>query len=261
MVMGYTSTGTLNAALLLGEGTAGYPTENIELVKNGGTVNSVTFTLDQSINGGNTGGALGEMSPQGKIALYVPNGTGSSHNADDTIQYVDATATNPTPTVIASVETNASAPAYTHFALSGGQQLPITSLQNEIDSVPEINDAGTIIFGADVYDASLSSDEAALLEWTPADIGSSPIVLLEAGQPADIDGTPSASAVESFTLSDLVQENDFYKNSVSDDNYIGVQVFYDDGSNAVIITQVPEPASMALISIAALGLLARRRQV
>ena len=259
MVMGYTSTGTLNAALLLGEGTAGYPTQNVVLVKNGGTISSSTTILEQSATGSE--GVLGELSPQGKIALYVPNG---SSDADDTVQYADATATNPTPTVIASVDTDLSTPAYTREANSNGTLLPIIKLQdtNFGSWVPEVNDAGTIIFTADVYDASLSSEEQALLEWTPADAGSSPTVLLETGQPADLDGTPSASVVDSFTLNSLVQESDFYKNALSDDNYVGVGVFYADGSSAVLVTAaVPEPASMALISIAGLGLLARRRRI
>jgi len=261
MVMGYTSTGSLNAALLVGQGTAGGSTQNIVLVTNGNTIHPVTTILDQSITAPSGPGALGELSPQGKIALYVPNGTS---DADDTVQYADATAINPTPTVIASVDTDLSTPAYTREANSNGTLLPIIKLQDSSFGswVPEVNDAGTIIFTADLYDASLSSEEQALLEWTPADAGSSPTVLLETGQPADLDGTPSASVVDSFTLNSLVEESDYYKNAVSSDNYVGVGVFYDDGSSAVLLTApVPEPASMALISVIGLGLLARRRRI
>jgi hypothetical protein len=262
MIMGYTSTGSFNAALLLGQGTAGGSTQNVVLVTNGGTIHSATTILDQSITpASGESGALGEISPQGKIALLVPNGTS---DVDDTIQYADATAASPTTTVIAAVDTDASAPAYTKVANSNGTLLPIISLEDSSRGlwVPQVNDAGTIIFEADVYDASLSSDEQALLEWTPADAGSSPTVLVETGQPADLDGTPSSSVVDSFTVSSLAQESDFYKNALSDDNYVGVGVFYADGSSAVLVTAaVPEPASMALICIVGVGLLARRRRI
>jgi hypothetical protein len=119
-----------------------------------------------------------------------------------------------------------------------------------------------MIFNAEVFDPSLSSNEQALLEWDPSKIGTSPIVLLETGQPVDLGGVPSSSVLDSYSLTDLAQENDFYKNAISNDNYIGVSVNYHDGTNAVIITQVqvPEPATLALLPIAGLSLLARRRQ-
>ncbi|MGA2441299.1 MAG: PEP-CTERM sorting domain-containing protein [Tepidisphaeraceae bacterium] len=260
MVMGYTSTGSFSAALMLGQGTGGGFTQNVVLSKNGGAPQPILANSTTSITPGSGESALGELSPQGKIALFVPDGTS---DANDTVQYADATAVSPIASVIAAVNTDVTAPSYTKVALSDGTPLPIIGLQfGGSVWVPEVNNAGTIIFNAEVYDASLSSDEQALLEWTPADVGSSPTVLLETGQPADLNGTPSSSVVDGFTLSDLAQESDFYKNSASDDNRIGVGVFYDDGSSAVLLTaQVPEPASMALITITGLGLLARRRRI
>jgi hypothetical protein len=266
MLMGYTSTSSFNAALLLGQGTGGGNTQQVLLTKNNGTQQfHILSGSDTSVTPGTDGvNTLGEISPQGQIALYVPDGTNDS---DDTIQYANAGPASPGPaTVVAAVDTDSSAPSYTKVALSDGHPLPILDLQIAgAQWVPQINNNGAMIFNAEVLDASLpagNQDQQALLEWNPADLGTSPVVLLETGQPADIDGTPSSSVVDSFTFSDLIQESDFYKNAISDDNYVGLNVQYDDGSNAVIITQVavPEPATLALLPIAGLSLLGRRRR-
>ena len=269
MVLGYAATPTLNAALILGQGTGGTGTQQVDLSRIvGNTVTvmpilagSLPLVADTSVTPGSLGiNVFGELSPQGKIALYVPDG---SNDSKDTIQYANAVLGLPA-TVVAAVNTDSSAPAIAKVALSGSSQLPIIGLQESgTQWVPQINDNGYMIFEADVLDTSLPNgdqDQEALLEWNPSLLGSSPTVLLETGQPSDLGGSPSASVVDSFELTDLVQENDFYKNAISDDNYIGVGVNYDDGSSAVLITQVPEPATLALLPITALSLFARRRR-
>jgi hypothetical protein len=72
--------------------------------------------------------------------------------------------------------------------------------------------------------------------------------------------------IADFNLNLLANENDYYKNSLSD-NYLALDVDYylgpdtTDTANAVIITSlaVPEPATVGLLSLASLGLLVRRR--
>jgi hypothetical protein len=262
MILGYTANASLNAALMLGQGTSGGTTQNVVLSKNNGSPIPILAGGSSSITPAAGVSALGELSPQGKIALYVPDGSGDDA---DTIQYADATAALPSGSIVAAVNTDGSAPASAKVALSNGTPLPIIGLQSGGSSwVPQINNNGTIIFSAEVFDASLNSNEQALVEWDPSRSGSSPVVLLETGQPVDLNGNPSSSVLDSYQLNGLIQQNDFYKNALSDDNYIGVSVNYDDGSNAVIITQlqtsVPEPATIALMGIVGVGLLSRRRR-
>jgi hypothetical protein len=259
MVMGYTND-AITAALMLGQGTGGGTTQDVVLSTNNGAPVPILAGGNTSITPGAGVSALGELSPQGKIALYVPDGSGD--NAD-TIQYADATAATPRASIVAAVDTDSSAPAFTKVALSGGTALPIVGLQFGGSSwVPQINDVGAMIFNAEVFDPSLGSDEQALLEWGPARAGSSPIVLLETGTPVDLNGSPSPSLLEGYELSGLVQQNDFYKNAINA-GYVGLSINYQDGTNAVVITQllpsVPEPSTLLLLPVASLGIMIRRR--
>jgi hypothetical protein len=90
------------------------------------------------------------------------------------------------------------------------------------------------------------------------------------GQAATID-TLGIDGNYGIMPNDLSNENDYFRNALSDDGYLAVNVNYfltDDPSSmgtAVLLTQltsasVPEPTTLALLPIAGLSLLARRRR-
>ncbi|MGD0389459.1 MAG: PEP-CTERM sorting domain-containing protein, partial [Tepidisphaeraceae bacterium] len=207
---------------------------------------------------------LGQMTPNGKIAMYIPD------TAGDTIQYADATVLNPQASVIASVVPSSGPVPNSAIAVDpGGTNLHIIALNPDQDWAPQINANSTVVFSAEIG-TSPSDENQAMLLWQPGDV--SPQIVLSSS--ADdtvtdddtvvIDGVPEVIA--DFNLNLLANENDYYKNSLSD-NYLALDVDYylgpdtTDTANAVIITSlaVPEPATVGLLSLASLGLLVRRR--
>jgi hypothetical protein len=259
-LMGYASGNGINAALMLVKGT-NTGSQNVVLEKNGGTPQSIL--ANQFTPASNTlSPAQGEMTPNGQVALYIPDPTNG-----DTIQHANAAALNSNASVIASVagSLQAAADPSTSIALDPtATNLDIQALQDPAGStpwVPQINSGGTIVFNAEIGN-SPSTEKEALLDWQPGD--ASPTVLLAVGDTVVIDGTPET--ISDFSLNSLEEENDYYKNAISDDGYLAVGVTYDDDNDsAVLITQlptaaVPEPATLTLLSIAGFGLLARRRR-
>ncbi|MGD0541330.1 MAG: PEP-CTERM sorting domain-containing protein [Tepidisphaeraceae bacterium] len=240
-VMGYAS--SLNATLVLATNSSS-TSDDIVLSKNG----SPSILVGPFTPGsGAPGVPQGEMSPDGRIAVYVPDNSG----ADDTIQYADAASLSPVATPVASI----GEPALD----SGGTSRIIEAVQEAgLNWVPQINDSGTIAFLAEVSTSLTDlTPETALLDWQPGDL--SPTVLLWENETVNIGGQPET--ISDLYFNQLAEENDFYKNALSDDGYLAVGVAYDDYNGAaVLITQVPEPATMALLPIIGVGLLARRKR-
>jgi hypothetical protein len=252
-----------SATLMLVNGTSnglstGTPngTQEIVLSKSGGTPQPILSAFTQPTLHEAT---EGQMTPNGQIAAYVPNTTG------DTIQYANAASANPSASVIASVYSGSGPVSNTAVALDpSGSNLDIEALTTPGSTAgPEINSNGTIIFDAEVG-TSPSNEKDALMAWLPGD--QSPEILLAAGDTVDIDvnGVLTPEVIDDYNLNSLSNDYDYYKNALNDQNQIAVSVEYaGDTESAVLfanITAVPEPSTIALVSIASAGLLARRRR-
>jgi hypothetical protein len=249
-VIGYTSGNGLNAALMFVNGT-GSRTQNVILEKNGGTPQSILsgqFTVPTSSDP-----EQGQMTPNGQIALFLPSTSG------DTIQYANAASANPTASVIASVYSGSGPVPNTALALDPtGSNLDIEALQYLGNTWgPEVNSGGTVLFNAEVG-TSPSNEVQALLDWQPGD--QSPEILLKAGDQVDVDG--NMVTIQDFTLNNLSNDYDYYKNALNDQNDIAVAVDYtggpDGSGSAVLYAAIPEPSTISLLSIAGFGLLRRR---
>jgi hypothetical protein len=255
-VMGYVSNGGLSATLMLVTNSTG-TSDDIVLSKNGSAPQSI-LASQFSPGAGAPSPSLGEMSPDGRIAVYVPDNSG----ADDTIQYANAAASDTDASVIASVAPKSGPVTSASIALNpSGSNLYIEALNESTgDWAPEVNDNGTIAFLADVGASPTDPNPyTALLDWQPG--AASPTVLLAVGDQVNIEGSPET--ISNLYFNTLAGQSDFYNNSLSDDNYLAVQVGYNDGnSGAVLITQisVPEPTTMALLPMIGVGLLARRKR-
>ncbi len=250
-LIGYASGSGVNAGLMLVNGaTAG--TSDVVLEKNNGTPHSILsspFTIP-------TNDVFeAQMSPNGKIALYVPSTTG------DTIQYANAAAANSSASVIASVAPLVGpAPASAVALDPSGSNLYIEALTELGQNwAPEVNSNGTIVFTADVG-TSPTSTKTALLDWQPGD--ASPEILVADGDTVMVDNQPVT--VNDFFLNSLSSESDFYKNALNDQNGLAVVVDYTDASSnpgeAVLYTTVPEPGTLSVLGLASAGLMARRRR-
>jgi len=250
-IIGYASRSGVNATLMLVNGTTPR-SQNIVLSKNGGAPQPILPQFTQPTLYEST---EGQMTPNGQIAVYVPNTTG------DTIQYANAALANPSASVVASVYSGSGPVPSTADALDPtGSNLPIQALTSPGSTDgPEINSSGTIIFDAEVG-TSPSSEKDALLVWQPGDL--SPEILLAAGDTVDIDGNPEV--IDDYFLNALSNDYDYYKNALNDQNGLAVAVDYDnDNASAVlyaVIPGVPEPSTIALVSIASVSLLARRKR-
>jgi len=276
-LLGYYSSAGNSAALWVASAAGGQ--QNIELEKNNGTPQSI-LTLPVTTSSSPVSIA-GEVTPSGKIALYVPDSTNG-----DTIKYDDTSAISPLATTVASVatpsESTLTAPASAIALDPTASDLLIEGLQDIDNSgtpwVPEVNTGGTVVFNALVgLDSTRADDKIALLDWNPGAL--SPTILIAEGDQLTIGGQDvtidnfEAQGTPGLVPNDLSNENDYFKNSLSDDGYLAVNVNYfltDDPSEtgtAVLLTQltpevpaVPEPTTLALVSLSGLTLLARRRR-
>jgi len=251
-VMGYYSTGGSSAALMLFAGSSSQQFQ-IGLSKNGGapTILVPQFTANGSI-------PQAEMAPSGKIAMYVPNTSG------DTLLTADATNATPTTKLIASVYGTANATSLTDVATDPGNNdsLKIYALTDANDATgPEINSSGTVVFTGDVGD-SPSDEKEALMDWVTGD--ASPEILLAVGDTVTVGGQPVT--IQDFSRTNLSSEDDYYKNALNDQNELAVDVDYtlnsdpSEGGSAVLVAVIPEPTTLALVSLAGVGLMARRRR-
>jgi hypothetical protein len=255
-IMGYASGDGVNATLML-VNDINTGMHDIVVSKNGAAPHSILaheFTIPNSIS---TPFEYpeGQMTPNGRIAVYVPSTTG------DTIQYANAAPAGlPSATVVASVDAGAGSGLNSSMALDPtGTTLDIEALAEPGDDWgPEINSGGTILFNAEVG-TSPSNEKQALLDWMPGD--QSPEILLAAGDTVDIDGTPEI--IDDFLLNALSNDYDYYKNALNDQNEVAVSVDYDDDTESAVLfaaISVPEPSTIALVSIASFSLMARRRR-
>jgi hypothetical protein len=241
--------------------------QNLEFVGAGGGAPQQVSTNPFTPGASPLSPPVGEITPDGQIAVYLPDIV-----LGDTVQHGNAGSGNPAASVIASVAgtPQSAVNPLTAIALDpSATPLAIEALQDPAGStpwVPQINEGGTTVFTAEIG-TSPSDEKKALLDWQVGD--ASPTVVLAVGDQLSIGGQPVE--IDDFTLNQLINENDYFKNSLSDDNYLAISVNYTDlqgvdagnFGTAVIITQVssvPEPASMALVSIAGFGLSARRKR-
>jgi hypothetical protein len=259
-VIGYSSSA---GSLLLEAGSTSTTQDVIYIPAGGGTPQSILahqFTPGPSP----LSPAIGELTPNGQIAMYIPDTVNG-----DTVQYANAGSGSPHAAVIASVAGSLEAAANpgTDIATDpSASSLLIEALQDPNGStpwVPQINQSGMTVFNAEIG-TSPANEKKALLDWQVGNV--SPTVILAVGDQLNIGGQPVE--IDDFVLNSLVNENDYFKNALSDDGHLALSVSYTDltgpdagdTGTAVIIAQVPEPTSIALVSIAGLGLMARRKR-
>jgi hypothetical protein len=253
-LMGYASGGGINAALFLANGTPSQ-TNQVVLSQNNGT--TLTVLVPQF----SVAGAMqpeGQITPNGQIAVYAPNSYANGISTVDAVWHANAASVGPSASVIASVYSGPGSPS-SAFATDGSDPtLPIQGFFSG-DQGPEINSNGTILMDAEVG-TTPSHAKQALLDWLPGD--QSPEILLAAGDQVDIDG--NMVTIEDFTLNSLSNDYDYFKDGLNDQNDIAIAVDYTGGPNgggsAVLYAVIPEPSTIALVSIASFGLFARRRR-
>jgi hypothetical protein len=268
-LLGYASGNGLDNATLIAVNGSISGTQDIVLSRSNVNSGAPQSILSHQFTPPTSSSLFGQMTPNGKIALYIPD------TAGNTIQYADANMAVPQASVIASIAPSSGPVPNSAVAVDpnpGGTSLPILALQDSSqDWAPQINANSTVVFSAEIGTSSSNENQAILL-WQPGDV--SPQVVLSSSaddtvtddDTVKIDGVPAV--INDFDLSTLSSENDYYKNSLSD-NYLALDVDYTylagpdmgNSGNAVIITSltVPEPATVGLLSLASLGLLARRR--
>ncbi|HEY1921126.1 MAG TPA: PEP-CTERM sorting domain-containing protein [Tepidisphaeraceae bacterium] len=261
-LIGYSSS---TGALIVVNGS-GPGQQNLEYVPAGGGAPVQVSTNQFTPGASPLSPPIGEITPGGQIAVYLPDMV-----LGDTIQHANAVGGNPAGSVIASVAGTPQAVANPATAIAldpSAGPLAIEALQDPAGAtpwVPQINEVGTTVFNAEIG-TSPSDEKKALLDWQG---GASPTVVLAVGDDLTIGG--QSVEIDDFTLNQLVNENDYFKNALSDDNYLAISVNYTDLTGpdagdfgtAVIITQlsaVPEPTTLSLGAIAGFGLLARRKR-
>jgi len=231
----------VNAALLL----ADHPSNSslLDIVLHDSSGNHALGTFAKADAARLLIGGEGEMTTTGKVAFYLADANGGE------VQYYDVgTHAQTTVALTGTTVVDPSSPSthYTIDTIGAGVGTPM------------INNNSIVVFGATITDGGAQRHEA-LLEWQPGD--TNPIVLLQDGDTIAGLGTIDPDGIGTNPFS---SEGDVFKNSLSNDNYLGVAVTYDDGNSAVLLTQlssVPEPTAVALLSLASLGLLNRRRRV
>jgi len=230
-------TGAVNAVLFLGPDTNVAHQEDYVLHDSSG--NHLLGSYDNTVP--QHGGVGAEMTTTGKLAFFLANPNG------DTLQYYDVTTHSQTQ--IASTLTGDNAvvdPA------SPSAHYVISSFETH---APMINNNGIVIFDAEITGSTGTNQ--ALLEWQPG--GGAPIILLQAGDviPALVT-EPGTGVIDDDGM--FIMTGDIFADSLSDDNYLGVDVSYDGGNQAALLVQLPEPTTLALLPVASLALLRRRQR-
>lgn len=204
-----------------------------------------------SFDGSGTLQMAAEMSASGNVAAYIPSGSGGS-----LVYMIDSPAAS-SPTTIAAVgDTISGEYTITRLALAGG-------------SAPMVNDLGVVVFDAEIED-SLGEKYAALLAWSEGSAG--PTVILKSGDALEINGNMVSVAAFSdapipFTpntpFPGLSSEADPLKDGLNDANQLAFGILYDSGGSlrqGLVMTQVPEPSGITVLTVALCGLLSRRKR-
>ncbi len=270
-IVGYTSgVNGLNQAVVIEVHDTTTNKENVVLSVGGGAPRSIIANEFSQVSGSNP--FYGQLTPNGQFAAMIP---GLPNTPTDTIQYGNLAVPSTVAATIAS-EAPASGPIpNTALAVDPSEpSLPIISLQESADDwYPDVNSNGAVAFPALLGPQGTSAADAteAILLWQPGDTSPQLVLSTSASSTPDdsdtvnIDGEPAV--VNDFIWNPLGSNNDYLKSSLSDD-YLAVDVDYTfiggpnvgDSGNAVIITSVPEPGSIALLGIGAFGLMRRRRR-
>jgi hypothetical protein len=196
--------------------------------------------------------ATGELTPNGQLAFF-----GEATLAQGvTLNYYNVATHTGVPTEIAATVASGNVALSTAKDFSNNSWR-IEQLGDSLDN-PMINTAGTIVFDGLVSDDGGVTNEQALMEWQSG--FSNPMIVLMQGQAVPND---PGFTIDGIEVNSLVQESDPLKNGLSDDNYLGAMVFFNNDTDAsVLLTNlnVPEPTALALIPIVAGALLCRRRR-
>jgi hypothetical protein len=226
---------------------AGNPSDSVLLKLSSGSIVEVG-SYDGSATG--TMQLAAEMSDGGHVAVYVPD------SADGKLLYMVDAPTTVGPTIVAGVGD----------LLVGGYSIEKLALAD--GAAPMVNDNGVVVFDAEIVDGD-GDHYAALIAWTESDGAS---IVLKSGDPIDVNG--QSYTVASFNdISNpftpnapfpvLSNEAGVLKDGLNNANQLAFGVQYFNGSEnlqAVLITQVPEPATTALLLIGLGGALLRRRR-
>lgn len=274
-IVGYTSgvVNGLNQAVVIEVHDTTTGNENVLLSVGGGTPRPIIANEFTQAPGNNP--FYGQLTPNGQFAAFIP---GTPNTPTDTVQYGNLAIPSTVAATIAS-EAPATGPVpNTALAVDPGHpSLLIISLQQDDQWYPDVNSEGTVVFPALIGPQGESDADAteALLLWQPNDV--SPQLVLST-TPYNVNAVDDSdtvyidgeeAVVNYIYWNPLESNNDYFKSSLSD-NYLAVDVDYtyvagpNDGAegNAVIITSVtvPEPGSIALLGVGAIGLMRRRRR-
>jgi hypothetical protein len=215
----------------------------------GSPVNAVLWNSNVGTYGDES---TGELTANGQLAFF-----GQNQAQGTTLQYYNVASHTGLPTEIAATVASGNVSLST-VKDSSNNSWRIEQLGDSLEN-PMINSLGTIVFDGTVSDNGGATDEQALMDWQSG--FSNPQIILMQGQAVPND---PGFTIDSIEVNSLVQESDPLKGALSDDNYLGAMVFYDDGNDAsVLLTNlsVPEPTALAMLPVAAGVLLYRRRRV
>lgn len=200
-----------------------------------------TFTqLGSTFNGvvgGNPTNYYGSaaMTQAGNVAFLTPN---SAATAVESISYFDGSI----QTLIASLQDAIIDPILGTLQI---EQISLTGF-----TPPMLNDNGWVVFDAILGNGS--PDYEALLAWNGGDLS----LVARVGGEILIDG--NLVEIEGFS-NFLGSDGDVLKDGLSDDNYLAFGVSYADG-HQIVVTQLPEPSGLMLLSVGLFGLCRRRRR-
>ena len=195
-------------------------------------------------------GALPEvtavMSDNGRIAAFIPDATGGH------VAYYDAAAGG----LVQTLGANANV----------GDGFKIQGVSIGGGSVPMVNENGMIVFDAIIVN---DDDDArqALIAWSP-DSNEGPSIVIKTGDTVSIDGSDVTIAQlisnSPYPIGDLAYDADVLKDGLNENDYLAFGVRYVGGENgqgsAILLTHVPEPAGLAIFSLAGVFLMRRGRK-